>query len=232
MAKKFCVLTEGRSGSTSLLQALARFDDVAVPGKNVASHDDELLNPQHLARYRREYARLCGRDIADAGALVDAFYALNACSAYAGFKSMPVRDRHFAALVARADVQFIALTRRDTLSAAASFAVAHFTGSWRRRGEPYAARWRFEPARHGRWVRGNVAYVRLTHARIAQVPSAIRLSYEELCDGGTRALDEWFGRAVRLHDAKPPTSGAAVVENWDEFRAFAEQAWREPPARA
>ncbi len=37
--RKFCVLTVGRAGSTALLGRLARYPDIALPGKNIECID-------------------------------------------------------------------------------------------------------------------------------------------------------------------------------------------------
>ena len=47
-AKRFCILTTERTGSTSLGDALAAWDDVVVPGKLVPSVDNELLHPDFV----------------------------------------------------------------------------------------------------------------------------------------------------------------------------------------
>jgi len=47
--KTFCVLATGRAGSTLLMKALKKFEDVAVPNKNVVCPDEELLHPAKIA---------------------------------------------------------------------------------------------------------------------------------------------------------------------------------------
>ena len=222
MARKFCVMTVGRSGSTSLMEILETFQDVAVPSRNVKSEDNELVHPRDAKRYAAEYAKLSGRAVRRQSELIDTFYAVNDAAAYAGFKSMPNRHPDFAAFTARKDIQFITLRRRDVPSTVASFLRAGETGSWRRHGEKRADTWRFDPQRHGEAAKNNVAYVRASHEQLGSIPGAIHLFYEDLCNPeyANPELDEFFGRPVRLINPKPPTSGQSYVENWDEFVAF------------
>jgi UDP:flavonoid glycosyltransferase YjiC (YdhE family) len=232
-------MTVGRSGSTSLMEVLETFQDVAIPSRNVKSEDNELVHPRHAKRHAAEYAKLSGRPIRRQSELIDAFYAVNESSAYAGFKSMPNRHPDLAAFTARKDIQFITLRRRDVHSTVASFLRAGETGSWRRHGESRTDTWRFEPRRHGEAAKQNVAYVRASHEQLGAIPGAIHLFYEDLCDPqyASTELDDFFGRPVRLIDPKPPTAGASYVENWDEFVAFldakeATPAAEKPAARA
>jgi hypothetical protein len=104
----------------------------------------------------------------------------------------------------------------------ASFLTAMKTDSWRRSGGPQDASWKFVAAQDGRPARGNLAYVEASNAKLDAVPNAIRLAYEDLCDPtyGSHELDDFFGRPVRIENPKPATSGAAYVENWEEFCAF------------
>jgi hypothetical protein len=78
-------------------------------------------------------------------------------------------------------------------------------------------------------VLGNLRYVVRSHAQLSQVPNAIALVYEDLCDPGfsSEGLDAFFGRPIRLDDPKPPTSAEAYVANWPEFRAFVDEAQRQ-----
>lgn len=230
--RKFCVLTVGRAGSTSLMESLEKVPGIAVPRNNVESEDNELVHPRHLARYMADYARLCKREIKSQPELIDAFYELNAQAPWAGFKSMPNRHGDFAQFTARKDIQFITLQRRDVASTAASFHRANETGSWRRHGEPRPDSWTFDAARDGDRVKANVAYIFQCRRLLAAIPGAIHLEYEDLCDGkyANKALDAYFGRPIRLLDPKPPTDGSSYVTNWGEFRAFVDAASKEAAA--
>jgi LPS sulfotransferase NodH len=52
--KRFCVLTTGRAGSTALMKALGKFEDIAVP--EVSRQSDET-NIEWAERLRREAAQ-------------------------------------------------------------------------------------------------------------------------------------------------------------------------------
>jgi LPS sulfotransferase NodH len=218
---RFCVLTVGRAGSTALRDHLARYPDVALPGKNIECVDQELVHPARVGEHAAAYAKLCGTAIATPEQLIEAFYALNREAAFAGFKTMPNRHPDFDRFASRADVQFITLSRRDIASTVASFLMAMATDSWRRRGGTQLARLRFDARRDAPAVAGNVLK---SAEQLRRVPRAIALAYEDLCNPAFRspALDGFFGRSIRLDAPRPPTSGETYVDNWPEFRAFIE----------
>jgi hypothetical protein len=225
---RFCLLTVGRAGSTSLMNALAKFDDIAVPSKNIECVDNELVHPEQVSNYARQYSRLCGVPIASPSALIECFFSHNAGYRYCGFKSMPNRHRDFEAFTRREDIRFITLTREDIASTAASFLTALTTNSWRRSGGSQPAKLRFRRTEHERSVLGNLLYIQTSQTLLARVPRAIALTYEALCqpDFSSAALDEFFARPIGIQDPRPPTSGASYIENWDEFRQFVEEALR------
>jgi LPS sulfotransferase NodH len=232
--RRFCVLTVGRAGSTSLMDCLAQYPDIAVPNKNIACIDQELTHPARIQAHAAAYAELCGRAITTPEQLIECFFEINSDAAFAGFKTMPNRHKDLGRFVARSDIQFVTLTRRDLASTVASFLVAMATESWRRSGEPQAARWQFDVQRDAPAVLGNLRYVVRSHAQLNQVRNAIALVYEDLCDPGffSKELDAFFGRGIRLCDPKPPTSAEAYVANWQEFHAFVDQAQRQMTAVA
>ena len=119
--QRFCVLTVGRSGSTSLMNFLSRFDDIALPCKDVVCIDNELLNPESVARYAGEYAARCSQPIRTPNDLIECFYRLHDSAPYAGFKSMPNRHPDLAAFVARQDIRFVTLVREDIPSTCGQF---------------------------------------------------------------------------------------------------------------
>jgi LPS sulfotransferase NodH len=227
--RRFCVLTVGRAGSTALMDHLATHPDIAVPGKNIDCVDQELVHPARLETHAAAYARLCAKPIATQDALVEAFFACNVDAAFAGFKTMPNRHKNLAAFVARPDVRFITLSRRDVASTVASFLMAMATDSWRRSGDAHATQLRFDAARDAGVVLGNLKYVLRSRQQLERVPNAIALVYEELCDPAfsNPRLDAFFGRHIRLDDPRPPTSGESYVANWPEFRAYIERQQRE-----
>jgi hypothetical protein len=222
---KFCVITVGRAGSTSLMNVLEAFPDVAVPNKNIPCVDNELVHPKRVQEHMKRYAELCGTPITGPEQLFDCFFAYNAAFAYAGFKTMPNRHKNLGAFVSRPDIRFITLTRQDIASTVASFLMAMKTDSWRRFGEPQQATWKFVAEQDGPAARNNLAYVLLSLDQLHRVPNAIRLAYEDLCDPAYRcpALDDFFGRPIKLDNPQPPTSASTYVENWDEFRAFIDE---------
>jgi len=226
-AKRFCLLTTGRTASTSLVDALAAWDDVVVPGKLVHCVDNELVHPEFVAGYMMQFGELAGRAIEDGDALIETFFALGAHAGYVGFKSMPYRHRHFEAFVSRPDVRFIVLLRRDVTATVASFAVAQQTGSWRRRGGVPGA-WTFRAEDRVR-VWELAAYVAATNALLTAVPSAIRLYYEDLCDPAFSSpdLDEFFARPIRLQAPTRPVRTEDYVTNHAQFARFVDTALRQ-----
>jgi hypothetical protein len=224
--RRFCVLTAGRAGSTALMDRLERYPDIAVPGKNIACVDQELVHPTRIQAQAAAYAKLCGKAIATPEQLIDCFFDFNGGAAFAGFKTMPNRHKDLDRFVARPDIRFITLSRRDVASTVASFLVAMATDSWRRQGGAQTARWTFEPGRDAAAVASNLRYVVRSDERLARVPNAIALVYENLCDPdfSNPALDAFFGRPIRLDAPRPPTSGETYVANWQEFRTFVDDA--------
>lgn len=226
--KRFCVLTTGRTGSTALMDWLKKFDDIALPNKNVDCPDNELMHFDRVRKYARDYSQLCKTSITTQEQLIDRFFEYNSGFPFAGFKSMPNRHRNYREFIERPDIKFIVLTRNDIAATAASFVVAMKAGSWRRSGEEQRARWTFR-REDAKRVLSNLAYIHQSLVQLSWVPRAIRITYEELCDSGFRCpeLDAYFGRPVKIEDPKPPTSGRDYVTNWEVFEAFIMRAYRE-----
>ena len=224
---KFCVLTTGRTGSTALMDALEKFDDIALPNKNIACPDNELVHPKDIARYAQEYSGLCQTPITRRGQLIDCFYEYNADSRFAGFKSMPERHRDYRAFIDRKDITFITLIRCDVASTVSSFMLAFTKGTWRRSGEAAPAQWTFR-REDAKKVLDNLAYIHHSLIQLGRVPGAIRLTYEDLCDADFQnaELDGYFERPIRIDNPRPPTSGRDYVTNWEEFEAFVVNAYR------
>src|SRR6185503_1179150 len=111
-------MTVGRSGSTSLTEALAEINEVALPSRNIVCEDEELVHPARIDGFMQEYSKLAGKPVKTPTELIEAFYALNEAAPYAGFKSMPNRHPDWAAFTTRKDIQFITLRRRDIPSTA------------------------------------------------------------------------------------------------------------------
>lgn len=216
--RKFCVMTTGRSGSTSLMQALRPHDDIALPIKQLGRVADELLEPNTLQRNMRSYEELLGEPIAGPEALIEAFYRYSAGTAFAGFKSMPHRHDNYASFVTRPDIRFITLVRADIPSTVASFMLAMRRGTWGRQGGPASKRWVFQP-QDAEQARGILARLQTNLRALDAIPSAIRLTYEDLCDGAycSPELEDFFGRRIRFKAPTPPISGASYTGNWDAF---------------
>jgi len=220
--KAFCLMTVGRCGSTALMQALRGFADIATPFKDISCADDELLHPKYVRAHASEYQQLTGRPVESPDQLMQAFYLHHADANYAGFKSMPNRHRHYEEFVTTAGLQFIGLTRRDIPSTVASFMLARATGCWRRDGGVQRQSLHFDPQQHGKSAASILVYVMRSIEAIRVIPEAINLTYEDLCreDFHSRHLDDFFGRAIRLENPRPPVHGSSYVGNWPEFLAF------------
>jgi LPS sulfotransferase NodH len=219
--KKFCLMTMGRSGSTSLMNAIARQDDVMTPVKVFTGcPDHELLHPKRARKFARALSRLTDRGVRSQDALIEAFYRLRPARLI-GFKSMPERHKAYADFVEREDIQFITLVRRDIVSTVASFMVARVAGTWRRDGGDQGNRWTFGPDSQEP-VLGTLRYVLRTERMLRSIPQTIDLVYEELCDPdfSDARLDAYFGTRIALDDPKPPTDAATYVTNWSEYEAF------------
>lgn len=224
--QKFCLMTAGRSGSTSLMDALAKFDDIAMPSKDVDCRDNELLHTHFAADYARTYsAKLYatgrGIPIDSPRTLIDGFYACHEQDAYAGFKSMPERHDDYDDFILRTDIQHITLLRDDVTSTIASFVMAKLAGTWRRFGEPQKLQWHFDPAQ-GADLLGTIHYILDSNAAIQRIPNAIRLNFEALCrpDFCSTELNDFFNRTIRLDHPRPPIHGSSYVTNWDKFEKF------------
>ena len=224
--QRFCLLTVGRAGSTSLMTRLEQFPDIAVPNKNLRCTSNELVHPGRVAKYMKRYSEMCGRPIGSQDELIDSFYAFNEGFAFAGFKSMPNRHADLQAFTDRKDIRFITLTRNDITSTVASFLIAASTGTFKREGEPHLLKWRFNPSTDAPRALQTLGYVQRSHSQLRLIPNAIRLTYEDLCAPGFRsaALDAYFGRPISLEHPKPPTFAGDYLENWEEFKAFIEEA--------
>jgi hypothetical protein len=198
---------------------LQKFDDIAVPNKNVDCIDNELIHPLRVQDYFARYSQLSGQPVRAPDELIECFYRYNAGARYAGFKTFPIRHRNFEAFTARTDIQFITLTRADIASTAASYLTARRAGSWHRAAGTLPEDWTFDDVKHGPELRHYVAYLAHSYSQLARVPGAIHLTYERLCeqDFRSQALDEFFGRPVRLDAPHAPSSGTSYVGNWDQL---------------
>ncbi len=227
MARNFCVMTVGRSGSTSLMESLEKHADIMVPNKNIKCEDNELVHPKRLAEQMKQYAELCKKPIKTIPELIIAFYTLNKDQPYVGFKTMPNRHKDLARFTASKDIQFITLRRRDIASTCVSFLRASESGSWRRHGEEREDMWTFDPEKDAQRVASNVRYIFQSYKQLAEIKGAIHLYYEQLCDPDYHSpeLDKYFERPIRMENPRPPTSGSKYVTNWDDFSKFVDKVW-------
>ena len=224
--KKFCLITTGRAGSTSLINSLAAFDDIGLPSAHLDCEDNELLHPARVAGYCTKFADLFGRIIVEADELVDLFYKLHESSEFAGFKTMFNRHADLANFLKRPDIQFISLVRSDVSATVASFIHAMEMNTWRREGGQPDYRWRFDKAK-GRRVFNNIQFVFNSHLVLQRIPGVIALDYESICkpDFISPPLDEFFGRHISLLNPLPPTDASKYVVNWYEFDEFVKRQW-------
>jgi lipopolysaccharide biosynthesis glycosyltransferase/UDP:flavonoid glycosyltransferase YjiC (YdhE family) len=222
-AQKFCVMTMGRSASTTLMRALEAEPDIALPNKDIYCPGNELLQPLRMSLYQNYYSTKTGLYITTPSALVDAFYSCHEQAGFVGFKSFPSRHPDFADFSLRKDVRFIALLRQDLPSAIASFMVARaHIGQWGRKGGEQSLRWRFDPELDAGSVEAKVIEVVNECLALLDLPHTICLTYEQLCDPefANARLDEFFERPIRIAHPKPPTQAARYVTNWTEFEEF------------
>ncbi len=232
--KKFCVVTPGRTGSTSLMRALQAIEGVKVPAADIDCPHNELLVPEQLNVHLQAYRALTGQPIATPQDLIEAFFTRHHAARFAGFKTMHNRHSDWQTFFARPDIQFITLRRRDVASTVASLVIAIERQHWDRTGGPQEQPWTFLP-KHAQLVARMTAHVFHGNRLLGQIPRAIALMYEDLCQPGFRdpALDGFFGCPVAIERPQPPVSGSAYVTNWSEFVRFMKAKWvvLSPPAQ-
>lgn len=212
---------------------LQQLDDVAVPNKNFKSVANELMHPDNLSDYAEKYSRVCNREITIPSDLIECFFENNSSYSFAGFKSIPSWHLDYRSFIKRKDIKFIVLTRNDIASNIASIVLAHGTGYFDRTGEPQKFRWTFRRREAGR-IFNILTRFHGNRVKLGWAKDAIGVTYEDLCnpDFSCPALDQFFGRHIRIADPKPPTSARDYVTNWEEFEAFITRAYRELDSRA
>lgn len=222
--KRFILLSSGRAGSTSFIDALARFDDIAVPSKQIDCIDNEIFHPKLVNKYAQEYQELSGIPVRDELSLIEAFYKSNAEFSYAGFKSMPNRHQCLPQIAATGDTKIITLSRDDIASTVASFIVAIDRNTWRRQGGKQKFRFVFGSKYRDRAI-SHLSYIIDSQNFFDSLPNSINLRFEDLCrtDFVNEELNEFFQRPINLDKPRPPVSAKTYVNNWDEFSAFIEQ---------
>jgi len=219
--KKFCLITPGRSGSTSLMKVLEGFDNVAVPNKNIRCFNNELFHPRHVEKYKRQYTELCQAKIKTHHELLEKFFLYNENYEYIGFKTMPVRHRSDPGFLLRDDIQFIALVREDIPSTVASFLAAKNSFSWYRSGGETHKKLTLNGLDYF-LIWGNTLYIFYNLRLLKKINNPIQIKYEDICSPGycNSALNHFFNQSISLENPQPPTSGRDYVENWGTFKRF------------
>ena len=222
--KRFILLTSGRAGSTSFIDALARFDDIAIPSKQIDCVDNEIFHPHYIKKYASQYQNLAGIPVRDELSLIEAFYQSNSSAAYCGFKSMPNRHRSLNDLAVTGSIKMITLSREDIASTVASFIIAIDRNTWRRKGGKQKFRFVFGPEYKERAF-SHLAYIIQSQRIFHSLPNSIHLKFEDLCksDFVDDELNDFFQRLIKLDSPRPPVSGENYVDNWDEFTEFIDQ---------
>jgi len=222
--KRFIILTSGRAGSTSLIDALARFDDIAVPSKQIDCVDNEIFHPRLTRQYAQQYQELSGMPVKDELSLVEAFFKSNESTDYAGFKSMPNRHQCLPQIANDGKIKIITIVRKDLASTVASFIIAIDKNTWRRKGGKQKNRFTFGPKYEERAF-SHLAYIVQAQRLFESMPNCIHLWFEDLCSPGfcNEELNDFFQRPVKLEKPRPPIPGSGYVNNWVEFSAFIDQ---------
>ena len=222
--KRFILLTSGRAGSTSFVDALAHFDDIALPSKQIDCVDNEIFHPQSVKKYAEQYQNLSGIPVKDELSLIEAFYQSNSNAAYAGFKSMPHRHASLQTIASTGEIKLITLSREDIASTVASFIIAIDRNTWRRKGGKQKHRFVFGPQYRDR-AYSHLAYIVDSQKLLNTLPNSINLKFEELCkkEFANEELNDFFQRHIKLDNPRSPVSGEDYVDNWDEFNIFIDQ---------
>ncbi len=221
---KFCVITHGRCGSTTLMDALATLPGVVLPDTNLECRDNELTHPDYWNAHRLWYTRACGYPVTTVDQLVDAFFIVNNKAGAAGFKTMPERHHPFELFAARKNLLFVVLYRRDVIASVTSFITAWKYDSWLRAGEPHESRWRYTQEDEKLILRFS-KHIFSSLVAFKQVESAITISYEELIRPGfnCEALNRFFGRRVHIPNPRPPIDPASYVIGFKNLETQIEQ---------
>ncbi len=219
--KSFILMTTGRAGSTALMDSLEKFEDIAVPNKQIECRDNEILHPGYVKQYALIYQKITGLNVQNERDLINAFYNSNKHFDYAGFKSMPNRHPHFLELISNKKIQIITLHRSDIASTVASFIIASDANTWRREGGDQPNNFTFG-ADYEKRAFSHLLYIEQSWQRLKIIPNAIHLTYEDLCsdDFNNVQLDEYFQRNIKLMSPKKPTLAEHYVDNWQEFSTF------------
>ena len=215
-SKKFCILTTGRAGSTSLMQVLEKFDDIAVPNKLFPCPNNELLHRRMKRRHKTLLSKLVRKPVNTDSELINSFYEYCHEFPYVGFKSMPNRHRETPNFFKRDDITFIVLTRKDIPSTVASFYAANKKKTWARTGGKQTSKLRIKGIDKLR-TKGVIRYVLGSLHFLRRITPAIRISYEDLCqpDFNNPQLNDFFNRKIQLEKPVQQISGDQYIENWE-----------------
>lgn len=209
------------------MDAIAAIAGVTVPAVDIECRDHELVHPDRFAHYSHTYSALTGNTVATPSQLIDAYYHHHLDKRWVGFKTMVDRHPDLQEFVARDDIRFITLVRRDVVATCASFMLAKEHATWRRRGGLPSQRWTFSAANRQR-VLDNLVYIHNSLQILQLVPGAIRLTYEELCNPGHihTGLNALFGTTVTINTPRAPINASEYVTNWQEFQQFCTLHWK------
>ena len=222
--KRFILLSSGRAGSTSFIDTLAGYDDIAVPSKQIDCVDNEIFHPRFYKKYIPQYQTLSGIQVKDEKSFIEAFFKSNEASTFAGFKSMPNRHQCLNELASSGDVRMITISRDDVASTVASFIIAIDKNTWRREGGKQEHHFVFGGQYRERAF-SHLAYILDSQKFFDALPNSIDIKFEDLCktDFANDELNDFFQRPIQLENPRPPVSAEQYVYNWEEFVSFIKQ---------
>lgn len=224
-SKKFCVITPGRCGSTSLMQALKLHVDITTPGDVIKRHHvHELLHQDKIEENCEIYTGRMGRTVSTPLELIEAFFEENAVSRFVGFKHMPHFRVDMDTLLQLPGIQWIGLTRNDIPSQVASFQLALQSKAWTRQDKAHFRTWSYTHNMRFRIV-ACARQIMAENALIRSIPGSIQIVYEDLAKHGFNCepLNAYFGRGIALEKPRGVTTAADYVANWDIFKAVVEE---------
>jgi LPS sulfotransferase NodH len=219
--KRFLVVGHPRSGSTFLIQRLARAVGADTPFVN----HEELFNV-----YERLFNGLTLQlDGSSEVGMLQAFLA-RSTKRIAGLKTIPSFHREWNDIVNIVDLQFITISRRDVLSSIASMLLSEKTHCWEKSAREQLegqkrqfSEW-FRDRRHQEMVLGEMLNRFLFSLRALEQlnarSSTISLYCEDLAGGRfeSKQINEYFEQSIVLRGFKSATNYRECFEDADLFR--------------
>lgn len=226
--QKFCLITTGRTGSSSFFNALRRFDDIRIPSYGGGCDTAELIHPLYMPLFAATYSQADIDRLPEKLELINDFYKYSDGKQFAGFKLLYSQLVEVESFLEREDVQFFVLLRKDIPSHMASQMMATDTGLWGRTGGPHTRSWNYAPQRKP-GLTAALLNLKKAFNTFEGVKNAHVFYYEDLAGEGFffDELDAFFGRHICLDEPKSPTSGAQYVGNWNYFRDEVTALWDE-----